>query len=795
MDSEFDFRLLPEQLSQKCDPDSFAFTTTDELPELEDVVGQPRAFQALQLGSELKGSGFNIFVLGLPGSGKLTLTRQYLERKARKQATPPDWCYAYNFKNPHHPKAICLPAGQAIELREDLKNLILQAQKQIINAFESKEYTYQKEKIAEKLNQQQEAELSRLQQLVSQHNFLLIKAPFGFVIVPAKNGKPLEAQDLENLPPEKHQELDELRLQFNAESQKTVEKLRQMEQEAYKEVHNLDEKTAAFILEPLVSHLVKKYQDISGVVEHFSALQADIIENLETFRQEEEHGLSREDLLKRYDLNILVNNQDQKGAPVITENQPSYSNLLGRIDHEIVMGVTRTNFTLISPGALHRANGGYLLIPARDLLLSPYAWEGLKRTLREEAIRIISLEMQYGLSGTSTMEPEAIPLNVKIVLIGTPLLYYLLQANDEDFDKLFKIRSEFASSMERTQDTEYEYALFVKSVVKKNNLPPFHRSAVAKIIDQGSWLVDDQQKLSTRFGKIADLIQEAAYWAGSHNHSIVTAEDVNYAIQKSTFRNNLMEERIHEAIARESILINTTHSVVGQINALSIISIGDNQFGFPSRITASVSPGSAGIIDIENEASLGGPIHTKGLLIVSGILRERYGKSKPINLSASITFEQSYGGVEGDSASAAEVIALLSAIGGVPIRQNVAITGSVNQKGEMQAVGGVNQKIEGFFTICAQKELTGSQGVIIPWSNRQNLMLTQQVIDAVASGKFHIWAVKYLDQAIELITGLQIGLPSEKEEEFEPGTFNYLVNEKIIEFNQSLKEQEAAKKT
>ncbi|NMC54540.1 MAG: AAA family ATPase [Chloroflexi bacterium] len=794
MDSAFDFRLLPEHLSKKCDPGSFAFTTTDELPELEDVVGQPRAFQALQLGSELKGSGFNIFVLGLPGSGKLTLSRQYLERKAKKQPAPPDWCYAYNFKNPHHPKAISLPAGQAAALREDLKNLILQAQKQIFNAFESKEYTYQKEKIAEKLNQQQEVELSQLQQLVSQHNFLLIKAPFGFVIVPAKNGKPLEAQDIENLPPEKHQELDDLRLQFNAESQKTVEKLRQMEQEAYKEVHSLDEKTAAFILEPLVSHLVKKYQDISGVVEHLNALQADIIENLETFRQEEDHGLSREDLLKRYDLNILVNNQDQKGAPVITENQPSYSNLLGRIDHEIVMGVTRTNFTLISPGALHRANGGYLLIPARDLLLSPYAWEGLKRTLREEAIRIISLEMQYGLSGTSTMEPEAIPLNVKIVLIGTPLLYYLLQENDEDFEKLFKIRSEFACTMDRTKDTEYEYALFVKSVVQKNGLLPFHRSAVAKIIDQGSWLVDDQQKLSTRFGKIADLIQEAAYWAGSHDHPIVTAEDVEYAIQKSTFRNNLMEERIHQAIARETILINTTHSVAGQINALSVISIGDNQFGFPSRITVSVSPGSAGIIDIENEASLGGPIHTKGLLIVSGILRERYGKSKPINLSASITFEQSYGGVEGDSASAAEVIALLSAISGVPIQQSVAITGSVNQKGEMQAVGGVNQKIEGFFTICAQKELTGSQGVIIPWSNRHNLMLTQQVVDAVASGKFHIWAVKTLDQAIEQITGMESGAPIDKGEKYPPGTFNYLVNEKIVEFNQSLKEQEAAKK-
>ena len=791
MDSELDLRLLLEQLSRICDPESFSFTTTAELPELEDVLGQPRAFKALKLGCDLQGGGFNIFVLGLPGSGKLTLTRQYLERKAKQQPPPPDWCYAYHFANPHHPKAIRLPAGKAVIFRKDLRELIIQVQQQIINSFQSKEYLYQKEKIAEILNQQREQELARLQNLISKHDFLLIKAPFGFVIVPAKNGKPLDVTEIDNMSPEKRQQMEANRKQFDSESQNTVEKIRQLEQQAYQKIQDLDEKTASFILEPIISDLIKKYQELEDVQDHLKALQADVINNLETFRQEPDQGFSREDLLKRYDLNILVNNADQKGAPVITENQPSYSNLLGKIDHEIVMGVTRTNFTLISPGALHRANGGYLLIPARDLLLSPYAWEGLKRTLREEAIRFISLEAQYGLPGTTTIEPEPIPLNVKIVLIGTPLLYYLLQANDEDFDKLFKIRSEFASIMDRTPETEYEYALFVKSVIDKNNLRPFHRSAVAKIIDQGSWLVDDQQKLSTRFGKIADLIQEAAYWASSHDHPIVGAEDVDRAIEESTFRSNLMEERIHEAIARGSILIDSVHAVIGQVNALSVVSIGDNVFGFPSRITASTSPGSAGIIDIESQAELGGPIHTKGLLIVSGILKDRYGKNKPLNLSASITFEQSYSGVEGDSASAAEMIALLSAIGLIPIKQNIAITGSVNQKGEIQAVGGVNQKIEGFYTVCAQRELTGSQGVIIPWSNRESLMLNQKVIEAVASGKFHIWAVKYLDQAIELMTGLKIGLPADNEAEFEPGTFNYQVNQRLIQFNESLKRQES----
>lgn len=781
-------RLAPEELSNVCDPEGFSFSTTDELPELEDVVGQPRAFKALQLGCEIQGNGFNIFVLGAPGSGRLTLSRQYLERQARNQPVPHDWCYVYNFEDPHRPKAIQLPAGQAAELRKDLKEMVLLVRKEILNVFNSKEYNSEKEQIAEELGKKQENELTRLQLLVGKYKFEFVKTPFGFVIVPAVEGKPLEQSEIERLSPDKREKLEQLKTKLDAEATKTVNRLRELEQEAYQKLQTLDQKTALFIVEPQVARLVEKYAGLPDVVTHLKALQDDVINNLETFRLQKEQAMPQEDLLKRYDLNILVSHAEQQGAPVITENQPSYTNLLGRIDQQMVMGVTRTNFTLIRPGALHRANGGYLLIPARDLLLSPYAWEGLKRTLREQSIRIIGLETLYGLASTNSLEPEPIPLDVKIVLVGTPLLYYLLQSHDEDFEKLFKVRSEFASSMDRTPDTEYEYALFVKSVVNRNGLRAVDRSAIARIIEQGSWLVDDQHRLSTRFGKIADLIQEANYWAGSSGHAVVTAEDVDQAIGQNNFRNNLLEERILEAIDRGHILIDTENRVVGQVNALSVVSIGDNVFGFPSRITAAVSPGNAGVVDIEFQAKLGGPIHTKGFLITNGILKERYGRERPLNLSASVTFEQSYSGVEGDSASAAEIIALLSAIGEVPVRQDVAITGSVNQKGQVQAVGGVNQKIEGFYAVCVQKGLSGSQGVVIPWNNSENLMLNREVVKAVGEGKFHIWPVKDLDEAIALLTGMEVGKP-DAEGGYEPDTFNHQVARRLEQFSESLKEQ------
>jgi lon-related putative ATP-dependent protease len=470
----------------------------------------------------------------------------------------------------------------------------------------------------------------------------------------------------------------------------------------------------------------------------------------------------------------------------VVEHQPSYYNLIGRIEHQVLMGASVTDFTLIRPGALHRANGGFLILPVRDVLLNPYAWDGLKRTLLEGSIRIVELGNQLGLISSTTLEPEPIPLEVTVVLIGTPMLYYMMRQYEEDFSKLFKVRAEFTSQMDRTPETEHEYALFVKSVVEDSGLPHFDRQAIARIIEHGSRLVEDQGKLSTRFGKVADLVKEAAYWAGKNGGDIVSGADVNRAIKEVIYRSSLLEERIQELIERGDILIDVKERVVGQINALSVIMLGDYAFGRPSRVTAVVSPGRGGVVDVEAKAELGGSIHTKGVLILSGFLSGRYGRRQPLSLAASLTFEQSYDGVDGDSASTAELLALLSALTEVPLRQDIAITGSVNQHGMIQPIGGVNEKIEGFFAVCKRLGLSGTQGVVIPASNARNLMLDDEVLQAVADGNFHIWPVKTIDDAITLLTGMDPGIPDELGT-YPAGSFNAAVLTRLESFSELIK--------
>jgi lon-related putative ATP-dependent protease len=490
------------------------------------------------------------------------------------------------------------------------------------------------------------------------------------------------------------------------------------------------------------------------------------------------------DARQRFEVNVLVDNTHCEGAPVIVENHPSYHNLMGRIEHEVVLGATLTNFTLIRPGALHRANGGYLILPAREVLLNQYAWEGLQRALRDQALRIVELGTQLGLLSTATLEPEPMPLNVKVVLIGTPMLYYLLSEHDEDFAKLFKVKAEFATLMDRTKETEREYALFVKAVIDENDLLPFEHTAVARIIEYGSRLAESQNKLSTRFGSIADLIRESAHWAQNDGNEIVDAASVDRAIDESIYRSNLIEERLQDMVKEGSLLIDVSGEKVGQINALSVLEIGGYAFGRPTRITATVYPGKEGVVDIEREAKLGGPIHTKGVLIISGFLGSRYGQEQTLSLSSRITFEQSYDEVEGDSASAAELIAILSALADVPLRQDRAITGSVNQHGTIQVVGGINEKIEGFFDTCLQEGLSGSQGVIIPHGNQSHLMLKQRVVDAVAAGKFHIWPISTIDEGLRLLTGKD---PGEllKDGSYPEGTVNLLILQRLEKFADS----------
>jgi predicted ATP-dependent protease len=790
--------LSPDALHLPCDPTKLGFQTTDELPDLQDVIGQPRALRALELGSEVAGTDYNIFVLGLPGSGRTTLSKEYLLRKAAGEPIPDDWCYVNNFDNPYTPKALRLPPGCGQQFRKDLLELLAYFQRQMPKAFESKEYMEARDRILNEVKKLQEEQFQRLQEYVGKHHFILVRTPAGVMLTPGSQGKALTPEEVEKLTPEQRQEFERLATSLGEYVESTLNKLRDMNQIADQELNQLDQKIILFIIAPLIRELKDKYSRIlkeepvgeelaarAALLGHLDAVQADLSANVGKFRPpapaEPPSPQPDAGFMQRYAVNVLVDNTKQKGAPVLLESQPTYHNLLGRIEHEVVMGATRTDFMMIRPGALQRANGGYLILPVRDLLINNYAWEGLKRVLRDGAIRISELGSQLGLISTQTLEPEPIPLKVKILLIGTPMLYHMLRLYDEDFAKLFKVHAEFATSMDRSPQAEREYGIYIKSVLVDIGLPSFDSTAVARIIEYSARLAEDQHKLSTRFGKVADLVREAAYWANKENMGIVSGPCVQRAIEESIYRNNLYEERLQELITQDVLMIDVHGSACGRINALSLLSMGDYSFGRPSLVTATVAPGQGGVIDIERQAKLGGRIHTKGILILSGFLAWRYSEEGPLSLSASLTFEQSYSEVEGDSASAAELLALLSAIAEIPLRQDRAITGSINQHGQIQAIGGVNEKIEGFFSICKARGLSGEQGVLIPAANQRSLMLCEELVQAVADGLFHVWPVNNLDQCIPLLTGCEAG---ERDEEgnYPRGSFNETVTARLKTF-------------
>jgi lon-related putative ATP-dependent protease len=785
--------LHPSLLSRPCKPSKLGFKTTDDLPDLENVIGQPRAFRALSIGSELQSPGYNIFILGHSGSGRTTLTKEYLERKASVEPAPDDWCYVNNFENSHVPRAINLPAGRGIDFRKDVQELINRCRSEIPRAFESEEYTKERDRLINELKKKQETEFIHLQKHVEKYKFVIVRSPYGFALVPAIEGKPIKPEELGSLSSQKREKLNDLQSKLGEEVEKVVIRLREIEKSTHEQLRELDTNTILFLIGPMINLLKKKFSQFEQVVDHLNNIQLDIISNASFFRSDENVNIVPEstptqtdrDWTRRYEINVFVDNTELKGAPVVIENYPSYTNLLGRIEHEAIMGAGRTDFTMIRPGALHKANGGYLLIPARDVIVNPYAWEGLKRALRDGEIRIVELANQLGLISTVTLEPEPIPLRIKVVLVGSPTLFYLLQAYDEDFTKLFKVRAEFGTMMDRTLEAENEYSLFVKSVVVDNQLPAFDRTAVARIIEYSSRLSGDQEKLSTRFGKIADLIRESAYWAEKSGKKVIRRVDVQRAIDDSIYRSNLIEERLQELISNGVLMIDLTDKVVGQVNALSVLQLGDYAFGRPNRVTATTYPGKGNLVDIERQSKLGGSLHTKGVLILSGFLNARYGRGKPLSLGASLTFEQSYEEIQGDSASAAELVALLSSIAEIPLRQDRSITGSVNQHGKIQPIGGVNEKIEGFFASCNANNLTGEQGVIIPAGNQRHLMLNDKVINAVSKGLFHVWTVETIDEIIEIMTDKEVG-KMQDDGSYPMGTFNYSVLEKLEEFTKTM---------
>ncbi|MBZ5621932.1 MAG: AAA family ATPase [Acidobacteriia bacterium] len=788
--------LSAGHLRRVCDPASLGFETTADLPRLNEVLGQPRAVSALAFGTSIASQGFNLFALGQPGSGKTTLIRDYLEHRSETQPVPPDLCYVYNFNNLRRPLPLRLPPGRGAQFKKDTEAFVDELKTKIPRAFESEEYTRHRDKVIQDLDNQRREEIMRMEQKVAQAGFQLLKGPGGLVLVPFVGGKPVKEEDLEQLGPEERAKIERARLPLQHEIEEKLRAIRELEKGARDALHSLDADTAAYATRHVMEDLRARYSQQPDVLGYLDALQTDVTAHADDFRKDKEAEAVPPQLaafmpdpdkgLVRYQVNVLVDNSDLKGAPVVVETNPTYHNLTGRIEHQTTWGGTVTDHTMIKSGALHRANGGYLIVPARECLMNPFAWEGLKRALKDGVLRVEELGAQLSLISTVTLDPEPLPLDVKVVLIGSPAIYYLLYAYDEDFQKLFKVKADFTTRMPRDPEAERAYALFISTIARLEKTLPFDGTAVARVVEYGSRAVEDQDQLSTRFGDIADLLREAAHLAGRNSHQTVTAADIRAAEEARRYRQNLMEERLQEMLVKGTVLIETEGSVAGRINGLSVLSLGDYAFGHPARITATVAPGRRGAVSIEREVELSGPIHGKGVLILNGYLLRKYGQASPLSLSASLVFEQSYSMVDGDSASLAELSVLLSAVADVPLRQDIAVTGSVNQHGQVQAIGGATHKIEGFFDLCRAKGLTGSQGVLIPASNRLHLMLRDDVVEAVGTGQFHVWLAESVDQALGLLTGLPSGEP-DSAGIYPEGTLHRAVADRLAKYAETLR--------
>lgn len=793
--------LDAEELCRTCDPDQFTFETTAELDDLQEVIGQDRAVDAIQFGIGIQRSGYNLFALGPNGTGKHTSVKRSLEKKATGEPVPFDWCYVNNFDQPHIPNALQLPAGQGTMLKKDMDHLIEELFAVISGAFESEEYHLQKRAIESEFQEKQESALEKLRKEAEESSIALIRTPSGLAFAPLKDKEVIKPDEFMELSQERREEIESQIENLQTRLQKIIRQVPQWVREGRSRVKELNEEVATFSVTPLFEELREKYSELPAVLDYLSAVQKDVVEHNNMFLDSEDESTppetsgrrilpakpSKETFATRYKVNVIVDHGQSEGAPIVYEQNPTYPNLLGRTEHVAQMGALLTDFTLIKPGALHLANGGYLIVDARKLLLQPYSYEGLKRALRGGEIRIESPGQAYGLVSTVSLEPEPIPLDVKVVMLGERLIYYLMYENDPDFGELFKVAADFEDQMDRSDDSNLAYAQLIGTLARKENLRHFDRSAVARVIERSGRMVSDAEKLTTHMQSVADLLREADYWASEKDEEVVNGEHVLKAIESQIRRASRIEERMREAILRDTILIDTTGEKVGQINGLSVLMLGNYAFGRPNRITARVRMGKGEVIDIERQVELGGPIHSKGVLILASYLGSRYASDRPLSLSASLVFEQSYSGVEGDSASSAELYALLSGLSEIPIKQSLAVTGSVNQHGQVQAIGGVNEKIEGFFAVCQARGLTGDQGVLIPKANVKNLMLRQDVIDAVSDGMFHIYPIETIEQGIELLTGIPAG-ELDEEGSYPEDSINHRVIARLEEMAETQRE-------
>ena len=782
--------LGSDALYKSCNADQFEFKTTAELDDIDVTIGQARALDSVQFGVKVGGHGYNLFALGPTGMGKSTAVRQIIGREAADRPTPPDWCYVNNFEQPHKPKALQLPAGKGKRLQHSMEQLIEELENAIPAAFESEDYRSRVEELEEELKERQSDALDELRDRAKQQSVSLMNTPAGFAFAPVgEDDRVLSPEQFDQLP-----DSDKKRIQRAVEGlQERLQKLMRQFPVWLKETKEkgkaLNREVGRFAVNHLIDELKSQYHALPEVLAYLDAVQKDIIEHVDEFRGQPESPVlpfaaaPRSEPFQRYKVNLLVDHGEQPGMPIISEDLPSYLNLIGRIEHRAQMGTLVTDFTLIKSGALHRANGGYLILDARQVILQPFAWDGLKRALQTGELRIESVERALSLISTVSLEPEPIPLDMKVVLVGDRLLYYLLYEHDPEFRDLFKVAADFESSMERGDESSLLYARLIGSLARRSKLRPLQRAAVVRVIEHASRLAGDSEKMTTHLGHVADLLREADYWAGEAGENEISSDDVQKAVDQQIRRSDRIRERIYEEIGRGTILIDTEGEVVGQVNGLSVIQLGNFAFGQPSRITATTHLGEGDVIDIERETELGGSLHSKGVLILSNFLASRYAKDHPLSIAASLVFEQSYGMVEGDSASLAELCALLSSLGQLPIRQSLAVTGSVNQHGRAQAIGGVNEKIEGFFDVCNRIGLTGSQGVLIPDSNVKHLMLRHDVVNAAEEGRFHIYPVETVDDAAALLTNTPSG-KREDDGEFTKDSVNYRVEARLIELSE-----------
>ncbi len=786
--------LLASELAWQCDPESFSFTTTEDAADIADVIGQERALRAIDFGLGIEDGGYNIFVLGSSGTGKNSIVRARLEEKAAGEAVPPDWLYVHNFSSPDTPMALTLPSGKGIELVNNMEDLVVALRRDIPKVFESKNYESHRDEILDGQQERTKVLFHRLEQAATDKGFTLKKTSSGVSVVPAqKDGKPFKQKDFEKLSAKERDVFEEASRGLQEKLGDVIREARSIDRETHDKIDRLDREMVQYVVSPLIDDMLEKYKGFEGVVAYLGDVRGSIFRNIGIFRPQEEPTLpfgikvvQNEPTFERYAVNLIVNNLSTSGAPVVFEPNPTYHNLFGNVEHKVSYGVATTDFTMIRGGAIHKANGGYLVVNAMDVLKNVFVYDSLKRLIKNKELRVEDVWEQYRAVSTASLKPEPIPVDIKIILIGEPMLYYMLHNYDREYKKLFKVKADFDSDMERTQASIERYAQFVAACCKRKKLLPFDKGAVARVVEYACRHSADKKKLTMNFAYVESLVTEAGYWAGKSGGELVRSGDVERAWDERIYRSSKIEERLREMIVDDTLMISTKDKIAGQLNGLAVLNPGDYAFGKPSKITASVSMGDKGVVSIEREVKMSGRIHNKGQLILKSLLGQRYATDFPLSFSATICFEQLYDEIDGDSATCAEFYALISALSGCELNQGIAVTGSMNQRGEVQPVGGVNEKIEGFFKVCKAKGFSGGQGVVIPRRNVRNLMLSREVREAAEAGEFSIYPIDFVDEGFEILSGRTVGARG-KDGLFPKGTVNFLVDKKLRSLATKLK--------